>query len=218
MLEFNTKAKLLDCGCWDGVHTTKYGELIGSKYLYGIETYIPKVKEANKKGIIAKQGDLNNKLSFPDEFFDVVVANHVIEHLVNVKGFVSEIFRVLKKNGYVIIGTPNLASWHNVFALLIGVQPFSGPTILPNYSSDVKMVADLNKKRIKELFSEYIDSFDHIKVMTAKTLVNLFSNNKFKIESLNGFGYYPFIPMISRPLSKIDPSHSHYVILKARKK
>lgn len=218
LLEFNPKAKLLDCGCWDGKNTLKYGNSIGTKKLYGIEVYKPKVKEARKKGIIVKLGNLDKKLPFPDEAFDVVVAYHVIEHLVSVRVFASEIYRILKKNGYAVIGTPNLASWHNIFALLIGLQPFSGPTIYPNYESNIAMVRDLNKQRTKEVFPDYYEnSLQHIKVMTTRALVSLFKNNGFKIENLKGFGYYPFSPLISRPLSNLDPYHCHYIVLKARK-
>lgn len=219
IFERNPKAKLLDCGCWDGINTIKYGKLVGIKDLYGIEIDKSKAKEAEKKSIKVKVADLNEKLPFPNKIFDVVIAYHVIEHLVNVRNFVSEIYRVLKKGGYVIIGTPNLASWHNIMALLIGIQPFSGPTINPNYKSDVNIVQNLNKKRMKDVFSDYeTGSLEHIKIMTTKALINLLKTNKFSIESLNGFGYYPWFPLISRPLSKLDPYHSHYVILKARKK
>ena len=218
LFEHNPKAKLLDCGCWDGKNTIKYGNLVGTKNLYGVEIHGKSLIEAKKKGIKAKLGNLNEKLPFPDNTFDVAVAYHVIEHLVNVRSFVSEIHRVLKKGGYVIIGTPNLASWHNIFALLIGMQPFSGPTIYPNYESGIPMVRKLNLKRNKEVFSDYkAQSLEHIKIMTTKTLVGLFEKHKFKIENIKGFGYYPMPHLISRFFSKLDSSHSHYIILKARK-
>lgn len=219
LFEHNEKVKLLDCGCWDGANTIKYGELIGTKELYGIEIDKIKAKRSEKRLIKVKVGDLNKKLLFPDKTFDVVVVYHVIEHLVNVKFFVSEIYRVLKNDGYAIIGTPNLASWHNIFALLIGIQPFSGPTIIQNYESDVNMVKNLNKKRMTAVFLDYNSrNLEHIKVMTLRALISLLKSNKFRIESKKGFGYYPLPPLISNLLSKLDPYHSHYIILKVRKK
>jgi hypothetical protein len=53
--------------------------------------------------------------------------------------------------------------------------------------------------------------------MTTKALVNLLKGNKFKIENIRGFGYYPLPHLISKFFSKLDSSHSHYIILKARK-
>lgn len=217
LLEVNENAALLDCGCWDGSNTKKYGQLIGTNHLCGIEIHKSKARLASKKGVKIKVSDLNKKLPYNDNFFDVVIANHVIEHLVNVRLFVSEIYRILKKNGYVIIGTPNLASWHNVFALLIGLQPFSGPTIKPDYESDVKMVSELNKARMKKVFSEEAETLDHVKIMTTRALIGLLKNYNFKIEDLKGFGYYPLPPLVANTLSKLDPYHSHYIVVKARK-
>ncbi len=216
-LEYDKNAFLLDCGCWNGVNTKKFGSIISSNYLYGIEIDKSKVKEASKKGIKVKICDLNNELPYKNNFFDVIVVNHVIEHLVNTRLFVSEIYRVLKTKGYVIIGTPNLASWHNVFALFIGLQPFSGPTIKPDYVSDVKFVMQLNKARMKKIFSKELETLDHIKVMTTKALIGLLKDFKFKVENVKGFGYYPFPPFLAKPLLSIDPYHSHYIIVKARK-
>lgn len=47
---------------------------------------------------------------YPGEMFDVVVANHVIEHVDEPLPFVSEIFNILKAGGDFICGTPNFGS------------------------------------------------------------------------------------------------------------
>src|SRR3989338_1611423 len=187
MLEQDDKAILLDCGCWDGINTKKFSSIIGTKFLHGIELNKNQAKEAQKKGIKVKSADLNRKRPYGNNSFDVIIAYHVIEHLVNVRLFVSELHRVLKKNGYVIIGTPNLASWHNVFALLMGIQPFSGPTIKPDFKSDCGIVKELNKARMKKVFSEDSETLDHVKVMTAKALKGLLKDFNFKIDEMKGF-------------------------------
>lgn len=217
MLEQDNNAVLLDCGCWDGINTKKFGGIIGTKFLHGIELNRNKAREAQKNGIKVKIADLNRKLPYGNNSFDVIIAYHVIEHLVNVRLFVSELRRVLKKNGYVIIGTPNLASWHNIFALFLGIQPFSGPTIKPDYKSDCGIVKELNMARMKKVFSEKSETLDHVKVMTTKALSGLLRDFDFKIEELRGFGYYPFPAFISNSLSRIDVYHSHYIVVKARK-
>lgn len=48
--------------------------------------------------------------TFPEASFDVVVANHVIEHVDEPVPFVETIFRNLKPGGDFICGTPNFAS------------------------------------------------------------------------------------------------------------
>jgi SAM-dependent methyltransferase len=216
-LERNPNAMILDCGCWDGKSSLEYGKLIETGQVHGIEVFKEKAREARKAGVKVEVSDLNKKFPYPDGYFDAVIANHVIEHLVNVRLFASEIRRVLKKDGYVVIGTPNLASWHNVFALLIGVQPFSGPTIKPDYESDVKMVREMNKSRQKKVFKVQTDALDHIKIMTLRALVGLLKDSGLKIEFKKGFGYYPLPPPLSSFFSWIDSRHSHYVVVKARK-
>jgi len=49
--------------------------------------------------------DLTN-IDFPDESFDIVIANHVLEHIPEYKIAIKEIYRVLKKGGFAILQTP----------------------------------------------------------------------------------------------------------------
>lgn len=52
-------------------------------------------------------------LPFEDNQFDTVTAGELIEHLENPARFVAEAHRVLKKNGALILTTPNRKSWVN---------------------------------------------------------------------------------------------------------
>jgi len=49
--------------------------------------------------------DLTN-LKLPDECFDVVICSHVLEHIVQDRKAISEIFRILKPSGWAIILVP----------------------------------------------------------------------------------------------------------------
>lgn len=92
--------------------------------LHGLESIPDCVRNAREAGINAYPINIErDSLPFPDEFFEVVVANQVIEHTKELFWIFSEISRVVKKGGMVIIGCPNLASWHNRVALLFGAQP-----------------------------------------------------------------------------------------------
>lgn len=51
-------------------------------------------------------GNLNEPLPFPDNCFDLVLASHVLEHLVNYIGAVTEIHRVLKPGGTLVVMVP----------------------------------------------------------------------------------------------------------------
>lgn len=52
----------------------------------------------------------SERLPFSDHCFDVVISHHVIEHVTDHAGHVSEIRRVLKRGGVCYLGTPNLSS------------------------------------------------------------------------------------------------------------
>jgi len=49
----------------------------------------------------------NESLPFPDDFFDVAVSNHVIEHVRDARRHLEEIRRVLKPSGLCYVATPN---------------------------------------------------------------------------------------------------------------
>ncbi len=68
-----------------------------------------------KHGIAVLNGILES-VGLPDEFFDVVLLNHVIEHLEDPLGTMVEINRVLKPGGHFVIETPRYDSL--VFKLL----------------------------------------------------------------------------------------------------
>ena len=49
--------------------------------------------------------DLAN-ISFVDNYFDIVICNHVLEHIPNMQKGIAEIHRVLKKGGFAVLQTP----------------------------------------------------------------------------------------------------------------
>ncbi|WP_416377314.1 class I SAM-dependent methyltransferase [Algoriphagus sp. C2-6-M1] len=55
------------------------------------------------------QGDIWNA-SYPDNYFDFIHISHVIEHVLDPKAYISEMKRILKPEGYLAIGTPNMSS------------------------------------------------------------------------------------------------------------
>jgi ubiquinone/menaquinone biosynthesis C-methylase UbiE len=51
---------------------------------------------------------------FSNNQFDYVVAGEIIEHLENPKAFLDEVYRILKKDGYLILTTPNGCGVHEL--------------------------------------------------------------------------------------------------------
>ncbi len=63
-----------------------------------------------------KTADLNTCLPFSDNLFDCTVSIEVVEHIENHFRFISEMIRVTKPDGLIIVTTPNILSlpsrWH----------------------------------------------------------------------------------------------------------
>ena len=45
-------------------------------------------------------------IKFKDNFFDVIICNHVLEHIIDDRKAMSELFRVLKPKGFAILEVP----------------------------------------------------------------------------------------------------------------
>ena len=72
----------------------------------------------------------NDPLPFDDEMFDFVTIFAVIEHIYNINGFMTEVKRVLKKNGVLIITTPNFRyCYRNFYDDPTHVRPFTNSSI-----------------------------------------------------------------------------------------
>lgn len=94
---------ILDVGCGDGLGTTSLAGY-GNK-IYGIDKAIPHIT-ARRDNIIFKKMDCLN-LKFPADYFDAVVALEIIEHVKDYERLLDEINRVIKKDGFLILSTPN---------------------------------------------------------------------------------------------------------------
>jgi len=57
--------------------------------------------------------DMNETLPFDNEQFDAVVSMEGIEHIINYQGFISELSRVTKKGGFLILTTPNISCFYS---------------------------------------------------------------------------------------------------------
>jgi 2-polyprenyl-3-methyl-5-hydroxy-6-metoxy-1,4-benzoquinol methylase len=120
----STSNKLLDIGC--GVGTISK-ELQNLGYdVMGIDFSSVAVEKAKEKGINAICRDVDGGgLDFPDNHFDVVWAGDVIEHVFDPISLFEEIRRVLKKDGVLLLTTPNdfnLRSRIKIFLKGVSIQ------------------------------------------------------------------------------------------------
>lgn len=112
----------LDLGCghhllppWrleqEKVLVSKAALIVGIDYNYASLT-------KHKTITTTLRGDIS-KLPFPDNTFDVITSNMVVEHLDNPEEQVAEISRVLTKGGTLIVHTPNTFGYATVLARMV---------------------------------------------------------------------------------------------------
>ncbi len=191
LVDKNSDAKMLDLGCGDLRLTFNLAKKIGTKDISGIDIWVD-----FKESIKGYKGDLNEHFPVNSGEYDVVIASNIIEHLWNTDGFLTEIHRVLKPSGYAIISTPNLASWHNVIYLMLGIQPE------PASVSDV------------------MDRFEgpsHRRLFTFPGITKVLKYHGFKIDKAVGAAYHPFPIPLARVMCAIDKRHSSMLNVKVRR-
>ena len=99
-----TLLKILDAGCGTGrqmEELKKYGQV------FGFDISDEALNFCQKRGLqnIVK-ADLNQPLPYPNESFDLITALDVLEHIENDQFALSELKRVLKIGGHLIISVP----------------------------------------------------------------------------------------------------------------
>src|SRR3989304_9464802 len=208
LIDPKPSARILDIGSDSGELITQRVQNVKKPEIYGIDLRKEAVNKSQKISIRALVGNVENGLPFKSNFFDIVSANQIIEHLINLDFFLEEIYRVLKPQGYLILSTENLSSWHNIFALCLGWQAFS-----QHVSSSSSIGNPLSIRHD----TDYKSGTMHIKILTPRGLKELVKLHNFKIEKFFGAGYYPVPPFLSKCLSKLDSTHSAFIGLKARK-
>jgi hypothetical protein len=68
-----------------------------------------------------------------------------------------------------------------------------------------------------ELKVSDIKRYRHIVVAAYRSLLSVLQQAGFVVEETWSFGYYPLPPALARIFSKLDPSHAHHYVIKARK-
>lgn len=174
-------ANILDIGAGLGSDLLLVKNNNPTVQLFGVECY-PKYQETLRSNGISVVG-INiekDRLPFDDESIDLVICNQVFEHLKEIWWTMSEITRVLKMDGQLIIGVPNLASLHNRALLLFGNQP----TCIQNDSAHLR---------------GYTRS-------DLKNFIEVVSGNVYYLEHFKGSNFYPFPPSVAKPLARIFPT------------
>lgn len=112
VLNYRSKGRLLDIGCATGDfldEVSHYGNNTQWE-LYGVEISKYAAELASKKKYLKIFNATLEECGFPDHYFDVITLWDVLEHLYDPAGSLSEIHRILKPGGILVIRVPNFNS------------------------------------------------------------------------------------------------------------
>lgn len=200
-------AAFLDLGCDDGSLTARLAAAIDTADVHGLELVEERARLAAQRGVEVRIGDLNAPFPYPDSTFDVVCSHQVIEHVVELDRFVAELFRVTRPGGFAITSTENLASWHNIAALVLGWQPFSlGNITQTGFGLGNPLAVHRDEHDARE-------SWRHVHVLSHRGLRELFLRHGFEVEEMVGCGYYP----LPARVGGWEPRHAAFLTMKTRR-
>src|SRR5579871_6448036 len=98
-------ATVLDAGCGVGMYTSKFIERY-TPHVEGIEYEFDRAREAQSNtphAVVAA----NEHLPYQTNYFDTILSHETLEHVADDRASASELIRVLKPGGRLVIFVPN---------------------------------------------------------------------------------------------------------------
>jgi SAM-dependent methyltransferase len=185
--------------------TERAADKIGTEDVWGLEFGGESSQRAKARGVKVVMAELNRGLPIADQTFDAVIISRIISSLWNIDHFLREIHRILRVGGYIAILNANLASLHNVFYLLLGLQPLGAP------ASNEGPVGTWDP------FGTTVVSPWTSKAPTVTGLKALLTRHHFRVERVIGAGYYPLPGVLARAAATLDKRHASWMVVKGRK-
>ena len=103
--KFKNPGTILDIGCGIGLLLYLAKRRNWEEFGIEISKYASNFAKNNLNLNVINSDNLN---SLPDNFFDVVVVNHVLEHIENPLIILEHIYKKIDKNGILFVGVPNI--------------------------------------------------------------------------------------------------------------
>ncbi len=102
---------ILDVGCSDGALLIAVGLRHAGLGLYGIESHEDCLKSASSRQNLKIYSGFFESVNLPIDFYDIVIMNHVLEHLYAPGVALNRVLQTLKPGGFFVGELPNIDSW-----------------------------------------------------------------------------------------------------------
>lgn len=193
--KYNTKGSVLDIGAGTGDF------LIAAKKSDWNTTGIEPSEKA-KKIAIEKGVSFENSLSdLNSESFDVITMWHVLEHVPNLEFQITELKRLLKPNGTIIIAVPNFKSYDAKYYKSFWAA-FDVPRHLWHFSKKgIDLLFQKQNMKLIKVKPMWFDSF-YVSLLSEK-------NKNGKMNFIKGF----FIGFISNCVGIIKKEYSSHIYI-----
>jgi len=201
---------LMDLGCGYGLLTLIVADFIGVEKVYAIDidgqrlSFLDKMKgRSSAKEVIVLNHDFCKPINI-DERVQLVTSFGSLEHITCWDEVLENVRNVLVDGGYFLVSMPNLGSWVNRLALLLGYQPRD---------------LEISRKKLYGVAPPYRNHgvAGHVKIATFKAFKEYLMDNGFEIVMARPLynKQNPLVNLIDRIFS--TPSLSRRFIVLVRK-
>jgi 2-polyprenyl-3-methyl-5-hydroxy-6-metoxy-1,4-benzoquinol methylase len=163
--------RILDVGCGSG----RFGVLLkasSNREVWGVEPNATAAAEASKVLDRAVTGLFEEGVDLPEEYFDCVVFNDVLEHLLSPQSALVLARRLLKRGGTVVASIPNIRHFPTMWELCaLGKWEYRDCGVLDR---------------------------THLRFFTRTSIQKLFQETGFQIQEIAGINAFGGIPNVGR--------------------
>lgn len=152
-------SKILDIGCASG----SFGQLLkikNSAEVWGIEPNEKAAKMADQRLDKVICDVFHCQLDLPEKYFDCIVFNDVLEHLINPYAALTVVKKFLTYNGAVVASIPNVRYFGNIWNLLVD--------------------------KTWEYTEEGVLDKTHLRFFTYKSMISTFENVGYTVSCIEG--------------------------------
>lgn len=169
VLERYRPGLVADIGCAGGLSSLEYLKH-GASQIEGFDISQEAVRIAAQRGLKAYHWIAGSQpCPSVSHRYDAVIACEVIEHVNDTDYFLTELIRICKPAGLIIITTPNLYYWISRLKFIFGIAPWNYPGVSAHVKVDPHII------------------LEHLRINGIREWEALFSHHGLAIKDIQGF-------------------------------